>query len=264
MCVIHRHIDHVMTWKICPSSEMINVCYCDIFDLRFMSCTLKQIESKVNVLFEKVDRQVANEQVSKTSKADKAELRESKQVLTIQAQSTLSPQLSIADQVKLAIQEQTQNVIRARSQIIRGLSESADTSDINKVLEVDHITTSLPFLPEDIESVTRLGSTSKVRTGSRLVRVVLAINHQQMRNEIYIKCRASKGKLKDDSLKNVYINMDKSKDELKKEYDLRCELCRRNASGKPDLVIKGGKITLKSDGNISPSGNTSRDDTSVN
>ena len=40
-----------------------------------------------------------------------------------------------------------------------------------------------------------------------------------MRNEIFIKYRASKNKLKDDYLKNIYINMDKSKDELKKEYD---------------------------------------------
>ena len=97
-----------------------------------------------------------------------------------------------------------------------------------------------------------------------MVYVVLAINRQQMRNEIYIKCRASKGKLKDDSLKNVYINIDKSKGELTKEYDLRCELRRRNASGEPNLVIKGGKIVLKSDGNVSPSGNTLRADTSVN
>ena len=119
---------------------------------------------------------LANGQVSKTSKADMAELRESKQVLTIEAQPTSSPQLSIADQV--AIQEQAQDEVSARSLIISGLSEFADISDINKVLEEAHITTAIPLLPEDIVSVARLGSTSKVRTGSRLIRVVLAINRQ--------------------------------------------------------------------------------------
>ena len=58
--------------------------------------------------------------------------------------------------------------------------------------------------------------------------------------------------------------MDKLKDELKKEYDLRCELRRRKASSESNLVIKGGKIVLRSDGNVSPSGNTLRADTSVN
>ena len=61
----------------------------------------------------------------------------------------------------LAIQEQTQDEICARSLIISGLSEFADTSNINKVLEVIHITRSLLLLQEDIESVTRLGSTIK-------------------------------------------------------------------------------------------------------
>ena len=55
-----------------------------------MSYTLKQIESKVNVLSEKVDRLLANGQVSKTCKTDKAESYESKKVLMIQAQSTIS------------------------------------------------------------------------------------------------------------------------------------------------------------------------------
>ena len=45
-----------------------------------MLSMLKQIESKMNVLFEKIDRLVANGQVSKTIKADKAELHKSKQV----------------------------------------------------------------------------------------------------------------------------------------------------------------------------------------
>ena len=44
---------------------------------------------------------------------------------------------------------------------------------------------------------------------------------------------------------NIFINVDKSKEELKSENDLRNRLHHRYAAGELDIIIGGGKIVIK-------------------
>ena len=65
-----------------------------------------------------------------------------------------------------------------------------------------------------------------------------------MRNEIVAKSQSLRN-TSDPIMKLIYINPDKPRDILEKEYQLRSELRRRQSNGGKDVIIKKGKIITK-------------------
>ena len=142
------------------------------------------------------------------------------------------------------MQDQVQEEIISLTLVVSGLPERHDKDDTEAVLDVIHAVSSVPLLPANIKSLTRLGSAANSTGNPRLLRFVIKSPHKHMRNDIIIKALSLRNST-DPLLKTIYINADKSKAVLKAEYDTRCELRRRIAASETNFVIKVGKIVIK-------------------
>jgi hypothetical protein len=109
---------------------------------------------------------------------------------------------------------------------------------------VVHAATSIPLLPSDIENASRLGKAGNTNGRPRILRLILKPAQKKMRNDI-ISNASSLRRSTDPTLKEVYINADKSRAAQKADYEARCELRRRKAAGENNLVIKDGKVITK-------------------
>ncbi len=150
--------------------------------------------------------------------------------------------LNLAKQIKSALKEQAEEDVISRSLIISGVAEEANSKDLDSVLDLVHAAASVPLLPADIESLSRLGKQQP--SHPRLLRVVLNAGSKHFRNEIVSKSQSLR-KSTDPSMKKIFINPDKTKSALKEEYELRCELRRRRSAGEEHLFIKNGEIVHK-------------------
>lgn len=206
---------------------------CDIKELRVNSAALKGLESKVNLLESKLDGILKSLPNNSSNVTEHASNQKSDHSMP-----------NLADQIKSALKEQAQEDTLSRSLIISGLPERNDVQDMAIALDAIHSATSVPLLSADVEHLSRLGSTENPNGRPRLLRIVLKPTQKHMRNNIVSKATSLR-KSTDPILKNVYVNADKSRAALKEEYETRCELRRRKATGEINLAIKNGKIVEK-------------------
>ena len=108
-------------------------------------------------------------------------------------QTPSTDSLTVAEQVKLAIEEHAKEEIRSRSFIVYGAPENP-SSEMDSMIDIVHQLTAVPILPVDVESINRLGSFKKQRLGPRMLRVTLTKNRVHMQNDIVKKALSVKTK----------------------------------------------------------------------
>jgi hypothetical protein len=211
---------------------------CDIANVRLSGKSTSNLESKVNILEDKLNSIIdhlnilSSDSFTSVSNARPTENNHG------------APVVNIADQVKSAVKQQMQEEVSSRSLIISGLPEVPDKSDMVCATELIHDVSSIQILSSDIESVARLGSISRPRNGPRPLRITLTLAKKMMRSDIITKSSATLRK-SDNKHKNIYINVDKSPEVLKAEYELRCELRSRRCNGETNITIHKGQIVSK-------------------
>ncbi len=132
--------------------------------------------------------------------------------------------------------------MKSISCIISGLQESSNSDYMELMLDLVHSISSVPLLPADVESISRLGFVNKDRKGPRLLRVTLHQNRKSLNSDLVLKSSKILHSSADPALRGIYINFDKSREELKAEYNLRCEVRQRQSNGETDIKIRKGKV----------------------
>ena len=231
---------------------------CNLSELTNLVQALKSLEAKVDMLTAKIghfgvdDFGAFAEKTSHSGVDDlpisqkKAGLYGNVHDVRPKQQTPSIDSLTVAEQVKLVIEEHAKEEIRSRSFIVYGAPENP-SSEMDSMIDIVHQLTAVPILPVDVESINRLGSFKKQRLGPRMLRVTLTKNRVHMQNDIVKK--ALSVKTKSEELKNVFINSDKTSEERKIEFNLRCERRRRIAAGEANVTIDYKKHMVVSKNN---------------
>lgn len=144
----------------------------------------------------------------------------------------------IREIAKKEIIETNDKKVRESNIVLSGITEEADVNT-----EIQDLLTYLDASVE-VNLIKRLGKDKK--EGKKRL-VLVKLGNKKERNDIFEKAK----KLKDEERwKNVYINKDMTKEEMKQAYDLRVELRKRRedeaaAGGNAKFVISKGKVVKK-------------------
>ena len=155
-----------------------------------------------------------------------------------------SPALLIAEEVKKALQQQQQDEVRYRSIIISGLPEDNTRDDTEELISMVNSTTRSLLHTADFDLVARVGKPKQGDSRSRPIRVVFASRVKHIRGDFLRKQKGIRD-TDDPRYKSVYINADKTRDELLADYKLREELRRLKASGDDSYIIRRGSLVKR-------------------
>ncbi len=221
------------------SSRILVTCAsCELPELTKMSKLLQQLDNKVNGIVSKLGGIQSFENIHE---------KDDKHSWEPAANSKVAPRNeplkeNFAEQVRNVLKQQAEEEVIQRSFIVSGLPETKDKSDIENIIELVHVAAPIiPLWPADIESAVRLGSADKVKDKIRPVKVTLTAGRKQIRNDI-IRAATNLRKSSEKRFEKTFINPDKTREEQKEDYNLRCELRKRKAAGEKNLQIRNNKI----------------------
>ena len=152
-------------------------------------------------------------------------------------------QASLAEEIKKVLQDQHAEETRSRSLIISGFQECDHRNDTEEVIGMIHSVTGTLLDKVDLAIVERIGKRS-IGPSARPLRIVFGSKHASVRRDFLSKQKDIR-ETDDTYFQQVYVNPDKTREELHSEYLLRQELKQRVAKGESNLKISKGKIVSK-------------------
>ena len=200
-------------------------------------------------IFSQVDR-VVDEKLKKYNESNEMKQEKLSKMIEEVKATEINIEEKIKTQVAMCMENKAEKDDKSNNLIIHKLPElniskeqqqEKDKEDITKIIEITNPEFKAEFINiiKDQNNVQRLGDKKPDAVRPRPIKVVLP--DQEMKHKIFKGCK----NLKETNFKHISIQSDLSKEEQKRNFELRAELRERINKGE-SVCIYRGKIIPKS------------------